>query len=430
MNCKERLHVYRDCIRRVRPQAAIAVLVLALALTVAPEAVETTAAAPSTYTVLHIFSSGADGANPDAAVLLDRTGLYGTTYHGGGSGDGGTVFKIDRAGQETIVHSFSGRFGHYAGGEGPLAGLIRDAAGNIYGTTFLGGAVNLEGTVFKLDPSGKETLLHSFTGSPDGQQPHAGLLRDSAGNLFGTTEVGGTCSYNVKSGCGTVFKLDSAGKVTVLHSFIFWDGDQPSGGLVEDPAGNLYGTTSQGASSHCAGQGCGTVFKLDTAGNETVLHVFTNGKDGGHPDASLIRDAAGNLYGTTDSGGTYVSGGTVFKMDTAGKETVLYNFTGGTDGGSPTGSVIQDAAGNLYGTTEFGGDPSCHVYGFTCGTVFKLDTSGRETVLHSFTGPRDGALPMAGLTMDAAGNLYGTTDSGGTTTCFSTGCGVVFEIKH
>jgi uncharacterized repeat protein (TIGR03803 family) len=181
-----------------------------------------------------------------------------------------------------------------------------------------------------------------------------------------------------------------------------------------DAAGNLYGTAYVGGDPTC---GCGTVFKLDPSGNATVLHAFTEGTDGGLPQAGLIRDAAGNLYGTTQIGGSS-NAGTVFKVDTAGNETVLYSFTGGADGGSPLGGVSRDAAGNLYGTTQLGGSPQLQA-----GTVFKLDTSGKLTALHTFTGGADGSNPFAGVIRDSAGNLYGTTAGGG-----DSGFGTVFKI--
>jgi uncharacterized repeat protein (TIGR03803 family) len=247
---------------------------------------------------------------------------------------------------------------------------------------------------------------------------------DTAGNLYGTTQNGGSgggCSF----GCGTVFKLAPAGNETVLHSFTGspGDGGRPVAGLIMDTAGNLYGTTAEGGSGTCTVingvpvSGCGTVFKLDPAGNETVLHSFTGGSDGIQALAALIMDQAGNLYGTTELGGSF-GFGTVFKLDPSGNETVLHTFTGGNDGATPFfAGLIMDTAGNLYGTTFNGG-----ASGY--GTVFELDTAGNETVLHSFTGsPGDGASPPAALIMDKAGNLYGTTLIGG-----ASGFGTVFKL--
>ena len=321
--------------------------------------------------------------------MRDAAGnLYGTTL-AGGINDLGTVFKIDRSGKETILHSFQGT----DGSEPFYGGLLIDSAGNLYGTTSSGGSYG-NGTVFKLDTAGNETVLHSFQGI-DGEAPYGGLLRDPAGNLYGTTSAGG--SY----GAGTVFRLDIQGHATVLHSFQGSnDGATPYGTLTMDREGNLLGTTVLGGASDN-----GTVFKLDILGNTTVLHSFQGGADGSNPYAGVTVDDAGNLYGTTDGGGTY-GFGTAFKVDTRGKETVLHSFQGNNDGANPDGALVIDGAGNLFGTTVFGGGSADD------GTVFMLDHSGKEVVLHSFQGP-DGYEPFAGLITDPAGDLYGATNGGG-----------------
>ncbi len=200
------------------------------------------------------------------------------------------------------------------------------------------------------------------------------------------------------------------------------DGTYPEFGLIRDSAGNLYGTAFGGGGLSCnAGYGCGVVFKLDTTGKQTVLYTFTGGTDGGMPSSGLIRDGSGNLYGSAVSGGTYQRG-VIFKVTPTGKETVLHNFTGGADGAYPWGGVIRDSAGNLYGTANTRG-ALADCYGFGCGVVYKLDPLGNLTVLHSFTAGTDGAYPYAGLVRDTAGNLYGTANYGG-----SGGAGTVFEI--
>jgi uncharacterized repeat protein (TIGR03803 family) len=322
-----------------------------------------------------------------------------------------------------VLHSFAGP---PTDGANPLASLLRDAAGNLYGTTYFGGA-SKAGVVFKLSPTGAETVLYSFTGGADGANPTAGLFRDAAGNLYGTTEYGGA------DGAGVVFELvrcNSGYDFKVLHRFTGGgDGGLPLAGLIQDQAANLYGTTANGgaASKECPA-GCGTIFKLSPTGTETVLHKFSGG-DGASPGpgVGLIRDAEGNLYGTTEIGGApsiVCNGGcgTVFKLSPTGTETILYGFTGGADGATPYAGLIQDAAGNLYGTTYVGGSSGP-------GVVFKLSPTGTETVLHSFTDGADGGLPSAGLVQDAAGNLYGTTGQGGATTCHPRyGCGVVFRL--
>jgi len=389
-------------------RVGVATAALALVVVLGQGVVATPSAeAQGTLTVLYSFGSSgnADGFTPQGGLLRDPAGnLYGTTYHGGarrcGFGDGcGTVFRLDTTGREAVLY----RFSRVSDGLYPLAGLVRDAAGNLYGTANQGGASNW-GTVFKLDTTGSVTVLHSFTGGTDGSFPGAGLIWDAAGNLYGTTSAGGA------SNGGTVFKLDATGTETVLYSFTGMDGKNPVAGLVRDAAGNLYGTTQLGGAFDL-----GTVFKLDTTGVETVLHSF-HGRDGGYPYCSLVRDAAGNFYGTTNGGGA--SGqGTVFKVNGTGRETVLYSFTGQLDGEYLYAGLVRDPAGNLYGTTYAGGDSKV-------GTVFKLDTTGAETVLYSFTGGADGSSPQAGLIRDAAGNLYGTTVGGGTF-----GGGTVFKLS-
>jgi len=254
-----------------------------------------------------------------------------------------------RAQSFSVLYEFTG----WPDGTGPTARPIRDAAGNLYGTTYNGGAFGF-GAVFRLDATGKETVLHSFDGS-DAAFPFAGVLRDAAGNLYGTL------SYNV----GTVFKLDTTGTETVLHAFSGVDGSGPQGDLIRDPAGNLYGTTYSGGT-----YGYGTLFKLNAAGKYKVLHSFAGGVDGANPIPSLKRDAHGNLYGTASAGGDF-NLGIVFELDATGKQSVLHSFSG-PDGASPYASLIQDTVGNLYGTTYYGG-------AYDAGTVFQLDATGKET---------------------------------------------------
>lgn len=381
------------------------------------EAATKTAQPP--YRILHKFQAGADGALPEAGLARDAAGnLYGTTFYG--SNGSGTVFKLDTAGKKTVFHAFTG------GGDGasPTGDLIIDSAGNLYGTTT--GGTSSDGTIFKLDKNGQETVLLRFSGD-DGASPTGRLLRDRAGNIYGTTTVGGDRGCNDGKGCGIVFKLDKNGAATTLHQFTGTpDGAFPMAGLVQDADGTLYGTTSAGGDGTCL---CGTVFKVDTSSNETVLHRFTGsavGGDGAQPLAGLVRNAKGNLYGTTSTGGAN-NKGTVFKLDTAGAETVLYSFTGGTDGATPQAGLIQDAAGNFYGTTSQGAG-GCPDQG--CGTVFKLDATGKETTLHVFVGGKDGEHSTADLIRDLSGTFYGTTQFGGGDPggrCGG-GCGTVFKI--
>jgi uncharacterized repeat protein (TIGR03803 family) len=329
-------------------------------------------------TALYTFTGGADGGVP-SGLIRDREGnLYGTTLGGGSSSlAAGTVFKVDNTGHETVLHSFCSA-ANCADGNTPNAGVIRDEEGNLYGTTIGGGEFCIEqsgcGVVFKLDRAGQETVLYNFCPNgygncTDGSAPSSGLIRDAVGNLYGTTLGGGA------NGDGTVFKLDPTGRETVLHSFAGGaDGSYVVAGLILDEEGNLYGTTAGGGSG-----GGGTVFKVDPAGKEKVLYSFTGGTDGGWHNG-LIRDEQGNLYGTTLFGGLAPASspcgvsfcGVVFKLEPTGKETVLYSFTGGADGANPSAALLRDFAGNLYGTASSGGDLSCFPpYG--CGVVFKLN---------------------------------------------------------
>jgi uncharacterized repeat protein (TIGR03803 family) len=385
-----------------------------------------------TDTVLHTFTfPSPQGANPQSGLIRDAAGnLYGTTQLGGDmngcSGDGcGVVYKVNRAGNLTVLYSFTGGTD---GASPSYSGVVRDEAGNLYGTTSSGGTVGW-GTVYKLDTAGYLKVLYSFTGGADGGYP-TNVIRDAAGNLYGTTFYGG--SVFGSSGAGVVYKVDRTGRQTVLHTFTGGaDGGYFPNGVIRDEGGNLYGTTYGGgnlAASPCIGFGCGVVYKLDPAGNETVLYAFTGGTDGSEPVGGVVHDSAGNLYGTTGNGGDLdaCSGygcGVVYKLNGSGHETVLYAFTGESDGAFPFG-VIRDPAGNLYGTTSNGGDLNVCV-GSGCGVVYRVDTSGKETALYTFTGAADGSLPQSGVIGDAAGDLYGTTYMGGTG-----GAGVVYKLSR
>jgi len=389
-----------------------------------------------TYKVLQNFCPGGppcfNGANAYAGVIQDAEGnLYGTTLGGskgtcnyGQTRGCGTVFRLNKSGRETVLYRFTGG----SDGGAPYGGVIRDAKGNLYGTTYYGGDLSCGsgagcGTVFKLSKTGKETVLYAFKGAADGANPYAGVSQDAEGNLYGTTLIGGdpACA----GGCGVVFKLSKTGKETVLYAFKGGaDGANPYAGVIQDARGNLYGTTYIGGGASC-GDGCGTVFKLSKTGNESVLYSFKGEADGLHPHGGVIRDDEGNLYGTTMGDGL-PNVGTVFRISKTGGETVLYRFGSQSgDGAFPLAGVIRDAKGNLYGTTNAGG-----VYegcgGEGCGVVFKLDRALRETVLCSFNGQSgctSGAFPYAGLIQDAEGNLYGTTEYGG-----ASGYGVVFKL--
>lgn len=353
-----------------------------------------------------------DGAVPTATLIQDPAGnLYGTTSSGGGTGCGGSgcgvVFKLNATNHETVLHAFSG-----SDGATPYGALVMDGAGNLYGTTSSGGASGL-GTVFKIDANGMETVLHNFTGNPDGSNPYAGLVMDNSGNLYGTTENGGV------SNLGTIFQIDRNGAETVLHSFAGQpsDGADPKAGLTLDSDGNLYGTTFSGGSA-----GFGTAYQLDTTNAESVLYNFTGQGDGGDPIGGLTLDSSGTLYGTTTMGGSssgkrVLGGGPsgdrpygcckgiVYEL-AGGEQTILYTFTGGNDGGTPSSTLVL-SNGALYGTTVAGG-PGHN------GTAFSVTiANGTESVLHGFKGGTDGGSPGAGLLLNSAGVLYGTTQGGG-----------------
>jgi uncharacterized repeat protein (TIGR03803 family) len=275
----------------------------------------------------------------------------------------------------------------------------------------------------------KEKVLYAFTGQSDGWQPSGSVVRNAKGNLYGTTAFGGSLSGLCDSGflhggCGVAFKVSAKRKFSLLHTFDFSDGANPTIS-VQDTSGNLYGTTEWGGNSACQYGGCGVIFKLTPTGEFTLLYSFTGGSDGANPNAPLIMDDKGNFYGTTSGSNTDFQ--EVFKLTNSGSLEVLYVFSrSGHDGNIPNG-VIRDSAGNLYGTTFEGG-----AYG--AGAVFKLDTSGKETVLYSFKGKSDGGLPLAPLVMDKAGNLYGTAsqygyEKGNCDIPNSTeGCGTVFKV--
>jgi uncharacterized repeat protein (TIGR03803 family) len=374
--------------------------------------------------VLYRFAGQPDGSGPNAAPLRDKHGnLYVTTFAGGTVG-WGSVVELDAAGHETVLHSFTGG----SDGTTPNSGLIMDANGNLYGTTYSGGSQhcfdgNGCGTVYELSPVAggwKATILYAFKGRSDGALPRNGpLALDAAGNLYGTTTYGGVKAW--PHGSGVVFKLahTSRGwKEQVIHAFGAGssdDGLTPWSGVVLDSNGNAFGTTYYGGSSPCA---CGTVYKIDSNGVETVLYSFEGGTtDGGGPMYAPVLDKKGNLYGTTAYGGDTscaapLGCGTVYKITAAGHETLLHIFTGYPNDGAFAGALVQDASGNLYGTSGGGDSTNCPVDGTSngCGLIFEMNTKGKETVLYNFTGLENGSGP-AGVNI-YAGKLYGATQGG------------------
>ncbi len=392
-----------------------------------------------TYSVLYSFCSQpncADGGGPVAGLVFDAQGnLYGTAdaeVMSGGITTYGTVFELTPSNTEIVLHSFQPRslgdsliIPIRRDGAFPMAGLIFDAQGDLYSTTEGGGSFG-RGTVFRIAPAGEESIVHSFAPG-EGAEPVASLTIDATGNLYGTTQYGGAggcpAMLGTLPGCGTVFKITPSGREAVLYSFTGNpDGAFPMAGLIMDAQGNLYGTTFKGGA-----HGMGSVFKLTPSGEETVLYSFSNPPDGAFPQAGLVMDAQGNLYGTTYGGGSvkpcqnvYDGCGTVFEVAPNGQETVLHSFGNQGDGAFPFAGLVLDAEGNLYGTTYDGGE-------YSYGTVFELAGDGTETVMYSFCAQQpncaDGAHPWAGLVLDAQGNLYGTTSGGG-----SYDAGTVFKL--
>ncbi len=388
--------------------------------------IHVTAQAP-TFTILYSFTGGADGAQPYAPLIHDKDGnLYGTTTVGGDVAQCvglpykgcGVIFKLDEVGKLTALHTFT-----ESEGSAPAGRLLRNGMGIIYGTAGGGGPFS-SGSVFKLDTNtGKFTVLYNFTGKADGAGPE-GLVADGAGHFYGTGRGGGDLNCSEGQCCGVVFQLDAGGKQTVLYAFEDGlDGAVPDPDLIRDAEGNLYGTTQNGGddfSFNCSSEaviyGCGAVFKLDRNGRLNTMYAFSGGADGDGPIEGLVRDTKGNLYGATRFGGDLqcppLSGagcGVIFKVDPWGNETVLHKFTDRDGGFVPSGRLIRDSDGNLYGTTS-GGKGPCD-----CGLVFKLspdaNSSWSYTILHTFT-RKEGAYPT-NLMLSATGDLYGVTTQGG-----------------
>lgn len=373
--------------------------------------------------MLYSFSGGNDGGDAASGLVIRGGNLYGTTVVGGAYACG-TIFKLapqkSLPWHESVLYSFD----CYGTGKTPYGGVTFDRKGSLYGSTVSGGSGGSCGSsgcgvVFRLTSRAAESVLHSFTGGNDGFGPGGGVAIDSMGHLYGTTPDGGTNAE------GTVYEISRARRTwheSVIHAFTGGkDGAVGSlGTLLVDSSGDLYGVTETGGA-----RGAGTAFKMTRASknrwNLKTLYAFKGTPDAASPYGGLIEDASGNLYGTTYYGGAHGLG-SVFELIASARgkyhERVLYSFRGGSDGSSPTSTLLVGASGRLYGTTSAGGG-SCD-----CGTIFEFDaTSGSETVLHSFGSSGDGAYPYYGLTQDSGGNLYGTTVQGGT---FNHGA--VFEL--
>ena len=381
-----------------------------------------------TFSVIHTFTGGVGGAYPSAGVTIRGNALYGPT--GNGYQVGGTVYQLTHSGSNWLFSTLAPTYPYY----GPMARVVFGPDGHLYGTALWSRWSN-GGGVFKLTPQvgpcrdvacyWTVTDLHEFHVYPDGYSPRFGeLIWDKQGNIYDTTYAGGTYSY------GAVYEMTPSGNgytESVLYSFSGGaDGGGPLAGLVLDQQGNLFGTTEGGGAN-----GDGTIFELTyvpgVGWTEKVLYSFHGLGDGYGPDGTLIFDATGNLYGTTQYGGSSNYGGTVFELSPSGNYwtfKLLYSFPG--DCGGPAASLTMDGAGNLYGSTSCSGMHSK-------GSVFKLSNTQNGwvyTSLHDFTGGSDGAVPISNVSIDTDGTLYGTANQGGNLNCNNgSGCGTVWMIK-
>jgi hypothetical protein len=402
--------------------------------------------------VIYAFTGGNDGAGPVGLVADQKGNLYGAAFGGGPEAAGG-VFRLSpparKGGGWTETTLFTFLYSQSQNGIGPSAGLVRDASGNLYGTTWLGGpgqgCILGCGTVFRLSPPAHHggkwrfTLLYDFGAPNDGFSPEAPLAKDAAGNLYGTTVSGGT--GGCQNGCGTVFKVapprqrGGSWTETTLYNFpgAFPYTGGTLGGVTLDAKGALYGTTTA-----FGGGRAGTVFRLTPPKSKhgqhwkhTLLYAFQGGADGAIPTGNVVFNSHGILYGVTHTGGTgdclNVACGTAYQLRPAPtgpwRHKVLYRFAGGTDGGLAEAGPIFDAAGNLVGANIVGGDTNCGG-GVGCGTVYRLSPSEgtwSETVLHRFSGASDGAGP-GGLLLGAGNVLYGEAGAG------ADSAGIVFKI--
>jgi uncharacterized repeat protein (TIGR03803 family) len=387
-----------------------------------------------TFKSLYSFTGQNDGGLPSSPLLRDGAGaLYGAAFTSASGTGNGTLFKFSASGEFSLLYTFPGEGGNWTGGANPLGGFFLDPSGNIFGVTEFGGVQNGYGAVFRLSANHKEHAIHIFAGPPnDGAIPLSPMISDHSGTFYGTTAFGG--SGRCRGGmplCGTVFAIDSAGHYNIIHNFQGGqdDGIEPWGNLVQDSQGNIYGTTMGGgpqSSPPCGPPdafGCGTIFKLspnaDGSWTESILYRFTGLADGLDPDY-LVIDTQGNLYGAALFGGSENCPGgcgTIFKVDMAGKFTVLHRFERESTGMRPY-TVTLDGAGNLYGSSN-GGHTNC---GLGCGIVFKIDPNGKYSVVYAFNG-KDGAGPGALLFDNKTGTIYSVTKVGG-----SSNWGTVFQL--
>jgi len=381
------------------------------------------------------------GEQPPYSPLIQGAdgNLYGTT--GGFSGPNalGTAYQVTPAGDLTTLYNFCALKG-CGDGAYPSGGIVQAGNGNFYGVTYRGGAVDA-GIIYELTPAGKLTTMYSFcsqTDCTDGELPIGGLIQASNGNFYGTTHMGGANGF--AGNYGTIFEITPSRQFTTLYSFCSQancaDGESPYASLVQASNGNIYGTTAYGGvSSYCADQsvGCGTIFEITPAGKFTTLYSFcqqANCADGFYPFSGLIQASNGNLYGTTQQGGTTGNYGTVFEITTSGKLTTLYTFcaqAGCADGSNPESGLVQGSNGNLYGTTPYGG---ANCYAIFCGTAYEITLAGKLTTVHTFHPALEGMTPTS-VMQARDGILYGVTSEGGdSSACASFGCGTIFSLTE
>jgi uncharacterized repeat protein (TIGR03803 family) len=378
------------------------------------------AVAGQTFTKLRAFNE-TDGEYPVGYLIQGTDGnFYGTTESGGATGNG-TIFKVTPEGRLTTAYSFCSQ-PNCADGANPTVGLILATDGSFYGTAAWGGdptciAPSGCGTVFRITPHGELTTLHVFK-LTDGARPWGNLTEGADGSFYGTTSVGGdlTCNPELNAdGCGTVFRITSAGSVTTLHAFDYNDGALPYAGLVQATDGNFYGVTEYGGPGNC-NDGCGTVFKITPSGVLTTLYTF---ETEGEPDAPLVQASDGNFYSTTFSN-------TVFRITPMGDLATLYYFSGGGPFGVIPQGLTQATDGNLYGPTSYGGDESICNPPDGCGTLYELSLGGVLTNLHDFDPLTNGAGAQGGMLQSTTGVFYGVTSYGGKKT--SECCGTVYSL--
>lgn len=453
----------------LRRLALVALTATALSLSL------TTAASAQTETVMYSFTGASDGSVPNANMIADSAGnYYGTAFWGGSYNSTygcqyygcGTVFELSPNGlggwTYNVIYTFTGG----ADGGDPAGALVFDGSGNLYGTTYQGGVPSSDcqslpvgcGVVFELSPSGSgpwtQKTLYSFLGGNDGEFSEAALVFDGAGNLYGTTPLGGAKKECNIYGCGELFKLAPNGSggwtYSIIHSFSNGkDGGRPESAPTLDSAGDIFVTTTQGGGATACGEGgCGTIVEFipNGSGGYTgkLLHAFQGGREGQTPEAGLVLDASGNLYGAALEGGyeqgsckTVTGCGLIYQLSpvTGGyKATIIYTFLGRADGYAPVSTLTLDSSGNLYGTS-YGGPAGVGDCGFPCGAIYKLThgTGGSwtQSVVYAFTGGAGGDIMQAGVTLNAAGDIFGTTVGGGVengTNACGNGCGVAYEM--